>query len=221
MAPIDGEATLRIPDGKPTIIDMFVASSGVAAAIAEEKVDSARTATPHWPVLVTARLGTVWLPTLRTSKAGNTLRIPGPAPDHGSTQLDGAAAAIDHVQAEARRTGHFTQGGPTTLDRAFGQVCKQLHIEIKQLSAQPGGEYQAPALVWRRAEKLNKPTGEPVVTGSDWLYMRLRRASDLAKEIVQRRATPAEVSEAMRIISVFLHHRSGPTLRGRQLRRWS
>lgn len=197
LAPPCGHATLRRPDGKATIIDMFVVSRGLAAATCDVQVMAEREATPHWPVCLQHKTGLVWIPTLAASRAGTVDKVIGPPPPPNSAALGGALRTLRKVRAKAEGHESVEEYSSIALDRASGDVLRNAHAEAMRMSMQPGRPHALPRIQWRRADQLDPKAGNPTSKGADWLYMRLRRLVGIASVLPQRRATGSEMAEAM------------------------
>ena len=143
LSPPLGQASTRRPDGKATVIDMFVASRGLAAATCDVQVMAEREATPHWPVCLRYQTGTVWVPTLSAPRAGTAEKLVGPSPPPDAAVLDGAMRTLRRVRADAELHGAVMDHSAVALDRACGDV-RSAHAEAMRMSLQPGRPHARP-----------------------------------------------------------------------------
>lgn len=121
----------------------------------------------------------------------------GPSPQTNSAALGGALRTLRRVRTEAESHGAFKDHSAVALDRACGDILRNAHAEAMRMSMQPGRPHALPNIQWRRADQLDPKAGDPTSKGADWLYMRLRKLVGIASVLPQRRATGADMAEAM------------------------
>ena len=180
LPPPFGVASIRRPDGKATIIDVFVVSRGLAAATCDVQVMAEREATPHWPACLRYQTGIVWVPTLSAPRAGTVEKLVGPSPPPSAAVLGGALRTHRRAKTDAELHGSVMNHSAVALDRACGDVLRSAHAEAMRMSMQPGRLHALPKIQWRRADQLDPKAGDPTSKGADWLYMRLRRLVGIA-----------------------------------------
>ena len=165
LPPPLGQASIRRPDGKATIIDMFVVSRGLAAATCDVQVMAEREATPHWPACLKYQTGIVWVPALAAPRAGTVEKLVGPSPPPSSAVLGGALRTLRRVRTEAESHGAVKDHRAVALDRSCGDVLRNAHAEPMRMSMQPGRPHALPKIQWRRADQLDPKAGDPTSKG--------------------------------------------------------
>ena len=111
---------------------------------------------------------------------------------------------LREVKEAAQAQGMVSVDKAVALDRASGVLFSHAHREVMAMSAVLGSPFATASIKWKRADLPNPRPQNEDQHGSDWLYMRVRRLAAIAGVLPQRRATGAEMAEAMRTRSTLV-----------------